>query len=109
MSNDRGSKKWIGSTMMIPEHVKMLREIFAEMEFRKKPIIDEQQKEEINMKLQCAIHNDLTIEVVFFANHDVTVVKAKISEINLEQKTLYLKHPTTNKLTFDAILEVTIL
>ncbi|WP_174612973.1 YolD-like family protein [Virgibacillus ihumii] len=109
MINDRGSKKWIGSTMMIPEHVQMLREIFAEMEFKKKPLIDEQQREEIDMKLQCAIHNDLPVEIVYFAEHDFAVTKGKISEINMEKKSLYLKHSATNNISFDSILEVTVL
>lgn len=45
--HDRGNIKW--TAIMLPEHVQMLDEIFNGPEKKKKPILDEQEIQEINM------------------------------------------------------------
>ncbi|HEY4601282.1 MAG TPA: YolD-like family protein [Cerasibacillus sp.] len=49
---DRGTKKW--TSIMLPEHVKALRELNKELDKVQKPILDEQKIWENEVKLQMA-------------------------------------------------------
>ncbi|MTW85644.1 hypothetical protein F3157_08210 [Virgibacillus dakarensis] len=40
---------------MMPEHVELLKKTWEELERKEKPILDDQQKLDIDLKLQCAI------------------------------------------------------
>ncbi|MFA1818987.1 YolD-like family protein [Virgibacillus oceani] len=79
MTNDRGSIKW--TTLMLPEHVQMIKEMWAEDDKKEKPIQDEQQIEENVMKLQLAIHDSLTVEVKFFSNYEYHMLRGKLKSI----------------------------
>ena len=46
MIRDRGRIKW--TSMMLPEHVKMLREWVQEDEYEQEKVLDEQQLEQMN-------------------------------------------------------------
>lgn len=63
---------------MLPEHVEMLKEVFAEDEHKERPIIDEQQKMENDLLLQSALNNDLTVEITYFEAHDFHQIKGSI-------------------------------
>lgn len=82
--NDRGTIKW--TSIMLPEHVKMLDKIFNEPE--KKPVLDEQEIQEINMKLYQAIHHDLPVEIQYYADYDYKTVQGRLKKIDTEH--LYL-------------------
>ncbi|GAB3801050.1 YolD-like family protein [Virgibacillus kimchii] len=60
MVNDRGNIKW--TSLMLPEHVQLIKEMWEEDDKKEKPILDEQQIEEIIMKLRMALHDNLTVE-----------------------------------------------
>lgn len=49
MLKDRGNIKW--TSLMLPEHVEKLKEMWREMEKMDKPILDEQALEEMNGQL----------------------------------------------------------
>lgn len=106
---DRGTVKWTSSTMMMPEQIKMLKEYFAETEYKDKPILDEQELTEINMKLQCALHNDLTVEVKYFKNHDYVYTKGKLKILNSQRCTLQLNDANHTEIAFLNLLDVTVL
>lgn len=76
MVNDRGTIKW--TTMMLPEHANLLREMWSQKEWKEKPILDEQLVNEINLKLQLALKDDLTIEIEYFKDHDYQKTKGKL-------------------------------
>ncbi|GGB58302.1 YolD-like family protein [Virgibacillus dakarensis] len=84
MAHDRGSIKW--TSLMIPEHVELLKRTWEELERKQKPMIDEQRQEEINVKLQMALKDALTVEIQYFENHDYHKVKGKIGNIDLQNK-----------------------
>jgi len=86
MINDRGTKKW--TSIMLPEQIKLLNDYWESTEYKQKPILDEQEIEEIGIKLQMAIHNDLTVEVKYFADHDYKLIKGKLRKIDSVDKTL---------------------
>ncbi|UJL47072.1 YolD-like family protein [Virgibacillus sp. NKC19-16] len=103
--NDRGTKKW--TALMMPEQIQMLNKYWEQEERKEKPVLDEQQIEEIEMKLQMAIHNDLTVKVKYFANHHFYYVKDKISSINTQKGYIFLKNNENAK--FRDIIDVQIL
>lgn len=49
MLNDRGNIKW--NAMMLPEHVKELRNYFSNDNKINKPVLDEQKLEEFNQTI----------------------------------------------------------
>ena len=56
---DRGSKKW--TAMMLPEHVGMVKDLWMEDEKTGKPVLDEQQLQEIDEKLHTAMEYRLPL------------------------------------------------
>ncbi|GGN62938.1 MULTISPECIES: YolD-like family protein [Oceanobacillus] len=77
---DRGNIKW--TSIMLPEHANLLKEMWARDEWNEKPILDEQLVMEINLKLQLALHNELTVEVEYFKNHDYHKVRDKLLAVD---------------------------
>jgi len=103
MINDRGTKKW--TSLMMPEHVEMLNNMWKQLEYKNKPILDEQQIEENVMKLQLAIHNNLTIEVKYFKDHDFHTIKGKLSSI-VSNESLVFADEVRTKINFKDVLDV---
>ena len=79
--NDRGTIKW--TSMMMPEHIEILKQINEQQEWKEKPMISEFQKEEMNLALQLALKDDLTIELEFFRNHDYHKIKGKLLSVDV--------------------------
>ncbi len=103
MLHDRGTKKW--TAIMLPEHVKALKKLFAEQDQKEKPVLDEQQVVEYGRLLQEAIENDLTVEIIYFKNHDFHVAVGKISFVEMGDRSL---HFNDKKINLDDIIEVKI-
>lgn len=61
MIRDRGNIKW--NAMMLPEHVKMLREWHAQDDYVQKPELDEWALQELSDQLQIAYENKLEVEL----------------------------------------------
>lgn len=78
--NDRGTKKW--TAMMMPEQIQMLNKMWAEQDYKEKPILDEQQIIDINTALQMAIYNDLTVEIKYYSCRDYLTKKGKLLKID---------------------------
>jgi len=68
--------------MMMPEHEEMLEEMWNQKEWKEKPMLDEHLMNEINIKLQMALANDLTIEIEYFSNHDYHKIKGKLLAVD---------------------------
>lgn len=78
--HDRGTKKW--TAMMLPEHIELLKKMWEENDYNEKPILDEQQIAEMESKLQCALHNDLTVELKYYDKPHYSVARGKLRMIN---------------------------
>lgn len=94
--NDRGSKKW--TAMMMPEHHQLLDKMWKQQEYKAKPILDDQQKEEINVKLQVAIHNYLPVIIKYYDDHDYKTVRGKLDTVDVLAKYIILRDGTKIKL-----------
>lgn len=77
---DRGTKKW--TSLMLPEHVEMIKQLWAEDEFKEKPILSEQQLEENEFILQEALRDDSTIQVKYYNEHDFCFISGKVTAEN---------------------------
>ncbi|WP_158591788.1 YolD-like family protein [Oceanobacillus halophilus] len=105
MVNDRGTIKW--TSMMMPEHINMLNQMWNEKEYKTKPIIDAQQLSEMNTKLQLAIHNNLTVRIKYYKNHDFHTMAGKLKSIDINNKQIVLQGKERICLTdiLDVIIE----
>ncbi|MGN8648406.1 YolD-like family protein [Gracilibacillus sp. HCP3S3_G5_1] len=77
MIEDRGNKKW--TSLMLPEHVEMLQSFFENEEKQiDKPILSEDQLEEIQRNLNEALEYSLSIKVDYYQNKQIHHVSGKI-------------------------------
>lgn len=60
--HDRGTMKW--TSLMLPEHVEQLREVFAE--YKEKPLLDEQKRFEIDQKLKYGLEHQTVMEITYY-------------------------------------------
>ncbi|WP_084034696.1 YolD-like family protein [Anaerobacillus alkalilacustris] len=65
---DRGNIKW--TSMMLPEHVTMLRELKESSNYKYKPVLDEQQLEELNGIICYAIDTKTPVRITYFRDYD---------------------------------------
>jgi len=69
MIRDRGTKKWV--SLMLPEHVKMLREYNANYNKIPKPSLDEQKDEQFNEIVSEAMEMNNTLEFAYYFQGDI--------------------------------------
>ena len=105
--NDRGTIKW--TSIMLPEHVRMLDKIFNEPEKKKnKPVLDEQEIQEINMKIHQAIHQNKTIISTYFKNHDYKTISGKLQKVDVMNKCIQLNDEENTKIIIHDIIDVSL-
>ncbi len=98
---DRGNKKW--TSLMLVEHKKRLKKLKEKEKHLEKPELDEQIKEEINLKMMQALNHNLKIKLTYFNTNSFFECKGKIKEIDSIEK--YVKIVDDNKLEKKIILE----
>jgi hypothetical protein len=76
MIRDRGKIKW--TSMMLPEHVKMLRDWVKEDGYEQKREMDEQQLELMNETLAEAIEFDKLVTITHYRKRNYEIVIGKI-------------------------------
>ena len=64
MIKDRGKMKWV--SMMLPEHVQMLREWADEDLNEERVVLDEQQIEEINHMIAEAMEHQMLVAISYY-------------------------------------------
>lgn len=93
---------WESSRMMLPEHKARIRKHQKDLQKKEKPILDDQQKLGIDMKLQLAIKDDLTVGVKYFKGGDFLTVKEKLGMID----TIKIKLRDGTKIPLNDVLNV---
>jgi hypothetical protein len=82
---DRGRIKW--TSMMLPEHVKMLRDWVKEDTYEQRKQLDEQQLELMNETISGAMEFDQSVVITHFHGNQYELVVGKIHYWDaLEQK-----------------------
>lgn len=106
MINDRGSIKW--ASMMIPEHVKLLKEYDESLDKVEKPILDEHQFEVINQTICDAMEHHKELVFTYYEKGDIKLYVGLIHLVDTHKKKLKLLDVDGNKFTlkFDDILRV---
>ncbi|MGI8316569.1 YolD-like family protein [Halobacillus mangrovi] len=79
-NRDRGTIKW--TSLMLPEHVEMVKKLWKEDERVEKGIIDEQKAVEIDFLMQRALNDDLTVKVRVYNGFDYDNILLKMKFIN---------------------------
>ncbi len=109
-NRDRGSIKW--TSLMLPEHVEMIRSLWKEDERVEKGILDEQKAVEIDFLLQRALNDNLTIRVKVHNGFDYEELLMKMERMNKMERKVYgvdwkTKDPV--KIALDDIADLSIL
>lgn len=88
MIRDRGRIKWV--SMMLPEHIKMLRDWVKEDQYEERKEIDEQQLELMNMTLSEAIEFDQFVTITHYRNRNYEIVVGKIHHWDVMTQRLHI-------------------
>ncbi|MDQ0339344.1 hypothetical protein J2S00_002131 [Caldalkalibacillus uzonensis] len=73
---------WESSRWMLPEHKEALQKLKQEQSRQKRPVLDEQQVEEINDKLRQSLQFHLPVTVCLFGEFKNREVKGVVKRIN---------------------------
>jgi len=108
MLKDRGTIKW--TSLMLPEHVELLKEMWNETEKVNKPMLDPQEQELINDQLIQAYDQKLQIIVSFYKDGFIEETRGIIRALDTNQNkvSLQTKNDLKKHLDFDHIISVTI-
>ncbi|MFC7062294.1 YolD-like family protein [Halobacillus seohaensis] len=84
---DRGTIKW--TSLMLPEHVEMIKKVWKEDKRVEKGVLDEQKAAEIDFILQRALHDELTVDVRVHNGFDYEEWRLKINRVNKLERKIY--------------------
>src|SRR5690625_1401330 len=102
---DRGTKKWV--SLMLPEHVDMLKEVF--LEYKEKPVLDEQQMIEIDQKLKFALETDEVIEMTYYERGMFKKTNGRLEKVDQSCGYIMLLNEHGQQIPLGDIIDVEIL
>lgn len=108
MAYDRGTIKW--TSLMLPEHVELLKQMWREDKKETKPILDPQEIELINQQVMESYEHQLLIQLTFFEDNQTQSVTCKIIKLNQETRKVSIEtedHKRT-ELPFSSLLSISI-
>lgn len=76
--HDRGTMKWV--SLMLPEHVEELRKVFSVK--KEKPILDEQQMDEIDHTLKQSIQQQKMLQLTYYDAGHFRTVRGTLAKID---------------------------
>ncbi|SFK60702.1 YolD-like protein [Halobacillus dabanensis] len=85
-NRDRGTIKW--TSLMLPEHVEMVKKLWKEDQRVEKGIIDEQKAVEIDFLMQRALSDNLTVKVKVHNGFEYEDMVIKIERVNKMDRTV---------------------
>jgi len=108
MVQDRGTIKW--STLMLPEHAEMLKELWRQDKKAVKPILDPQEMEMLNRRLLEAYAQQHTITISIYENGLEINYTGKLKRMDREKGCFILKmeHGWEMKIDFNSLISLTI-
>ncbi|RXZ00846.1 YolD-like family protein [Fictibacillus sp. S7] len=103
---DRGAIKW--TAMMLPEHVKKLREFDWDQNKKVKPELDEQQLELIEETICEAMAEDLFLCITYFKHDDFHLLIGKVHYVDTYKRELRIVdyHNELYKIKLDDLVDV---
>lgn len=100
--HDRGTMKWV--SLMLPEHVELLKEVFVE--YKKKPVLDEQKMVEIDQTLKYAVQSGALVEMTYFYRGKYECITGKLAKIDQWRGFILLKHEEGQHISLSQIIDV---
>ncbi|KGR92404.1 hypothetical protein CD30_00925 [Ureibacillus massiliensis 4400831 = CIP 108448 = CCUG 49529] len=104
MIRDRGNIKW--NAMMLPEHVKLLREWKAQDEYVKKPELDEWTLQELSEQLQRAYTQKTEVELKVWEEKQIYKTTGVIHKLNTQSGKFYLEDGRS--FSFQSIVDISL-
>lgn len=98
---DRGTMKWV--SLMLPEHVEMLNEVF--IEYKEKPVLDEQKMSEIDRTLKYALKYRAPLEMTYFYSGEYRTVTSRLEKIDQWRGFILLKNEDGRKISLTNIID----
>lgn len=86
MIRDRGTIKW--TAMMLPEHVKMLREHQDGLNYGRKPELDEQRYEEFNEIICVAMEENRLLKFMYYQKGKIVELAGHVHYVDEIRKEL---------------------
>lgn len=107
MINDRGRMKWV--SLMIPQHKKLIADMYLAENYQKQPILDEQKIHEINEILFEALNENKTVLMEIFINKRTKNLKGIISKVDTLTQTLKINSAEGNiNVSFSQIIDISL-
>ncbi|MEH7073932.1 YolD-like family protein [Neobacillus drentensis] len=108
MIRDRGRIKW--TSMMLPEHVKLLRDWVKEDRYEQKREMDEQQLQMMNEVLSEAIEYDQYVTITHYRMRNYEIVIGKIHYWDELTQRLHVidRFEEVHRIPMDAIADIRI-
>src|SRR5690625_4845409 len=94
MFRDRGNIKWV--SLMLPEHVRLLKEYKQDLQAIEKPIVDEQKYEEFNMIISQAIEENIYLEFTYYQKGQLKQIVGQVHHVNQLNKELHIISHSSN-------------
>lgn len=107
MIRDRGNMKW--TSMMLPEHVKLLRNWSEADTYQEKPELDEQQLEQFNEIICMAMEEHVELVFTYYHEHFHHTCSGYVHYIDPIQHTLRIVDEQSDnriQLPIEAIVDV---
>ncbi|KAA6446966.1 YolD-like family protein [Bacillus swezeyi] len=95
MLRDRGSIKWV--SMMLPEHVELLKEYHESLDKVKKPVLDEQNYEELNEMICAAMEENKPLQFSFYQRGKIKELTGHIHYVDALKQELRIKSLSDEK------------
>lgn len=87
-------KKWV--SLMLPEYVKALKELEMDDSKVAKPVLDDQQYEELNRVIVEALAKNKMLQFSYFSNGAIEMVTGKIDYVDHIKKEIHIINKEAN-------------
>ncbi|MFJ8064930.1 YolD-like family protein [Psychrobacillus sp. NPDC096426] len=105
----RRNIKW-GTSMMLPEHVKMLREYYSEQKKAPRPVLSSFDLDILQENIQLAMKRDVDVKIMTWEDGLIESHIGKITWIDLQKRMIEIEDVyKAFVLQFDIIVDVTII
>jgi len=98
---DRGTMKWV--SLMLPEHVELLNEVFVE--YKEKPLLDEQKMNEIDQTLKYAVKHRALLEMTYFYSGEYRKITSRLEKIDQWRGFILLKNEDGRRISLTDIID----
>lgn len=106
MIRDRGNIKW--ASLMLPEHVKLLKKYNEELKKIEQPIIADHKYEEFNEIISQALKENKKLEFTYYQKGNMIKYTGQINQIDNLTKKIEITDPSGNNhiLSVNQIVEI---